>query len=717
MTAQSVHKRDPVDPASSPETAFGVGRLHSPFALIWGAVGFGLSVLVLFALAVFAMFLLARAQQIEEAQLTTDLVQGSITRMLDSAESLIMTIATAAEQVQAQGTEGQRTVEPIPSWETVETIANRSIRFSPYIRQLVVVSTDGTVLADTSARTRGQHLDIDALNLAEQPWRTYAPSSLFRGFLIGKEIPGRFLPLTGHTTPPSSRTIVPMAMIATSDIMVIAAINPSSLRRVLEQVHRDPVRSVGLTALDGKPILSLDLDGNDIMAASDVPVAQAVAAGVEQAIFTVPGGLSIIAMSTHFPFTVVAVLTDRDSVLVWLNANGAILFWGFIAAIGLIVIGTLLLRETLRRLRLESRLSLLSLTEAVFAHSAEPMLIVDQGRQIQAANPAFLRATGSPIETVIGAPVTRFLSSGPAPSGDSGMHSEQQALPFWYLQSETGAPRATEYREAPLSSDTMILTLNDITDRIESEQALRAAAQRAELASRAKSEFLASMSHELRTPLNAILGFSEIIRDEVFGPVGSEQYVAYLQDILASGTHLRDIINDLLDLAKIEAGSFDLDPEVLNISDEIRTCCRLVNKRASDSNLELTVDIGDDLPALYTDQQVFRQLMFNLLSNAIKFTPAGGSVTASAGCTPNVGFWVAVRDTGVGIAKKDQARIFDAYERAVNTNTRYIQGSGLGLALVKSMIELQGGSIQIESTVGKGSIFTLVFPNNLARPG
>jgi len=716
MTAQSVHKRDPVDPAPSPETTLGVGRLRSPFSLIWGSVGFGLSVLLLFAFAVFAMFMLARTQQIEEAQLTTNLVEGSITRMLDSAESLIMTIAAAAEQVRTQGTEGQHTVEPIPDWETVETIANRSIRFSPYVRQLVVVSADGTVLADTLARTRGQRLDIGALELSEQPWRMYTSSSLFRRILIGKEIPGRFLPLTERTPPPSSRTIVPMALIAAPDIMVIAAINPSSLRRVLEHVHRDPVGSVALTALDGSPILSLSLDGRDAIAASNAPVAQAVASGAEQAIFTVPGGLSIIAMSTHFPFTVAAVLTDRDSALVWLNANSAILFWGFVAAIGLIVIGTLLLRETLRRLRLESRLSLLSLTEAVFAHSAEPMLIVDQNRRIQAANPAFLRATGSPIETVIAAPVARFLSSGPASDDDSDEPSDQQALPFWYLQSETGPPRATEYREAPLSSDTMILTLNDITDRIESEHALRAAAQRAELANRAKSEFLASMSHELRTPLNAILGFSEIIRDEVFGPVGSKQYLAYLQDILASGTHLRDIINDLLDLAKIEAGSFDLDPEVLNISDEIRTCCRLVNKRASDSHLDLTVDIGDDLPALYTDQQIFRQLMFNLLSNAIKFTPAGGSVTASAGCTPDVGFWVAVRDTGVGIAEQDQARIFDAYERAVNTNTRTIQGSGLGLALVKSMIELQGGSIHIESTVGEGSVFTLIFPNHLTRP-
>lgn len=682
--------------------------MRHPLAV--GTVVLGAVVMLFFALGGLGVFLLAREQQLQSARLTASLVEDGLTRTLDSAKSLLLTVRPTIQHV--------REAHPLaasgePDWKTVEIITGRSLRFSPFIRQLVIADGAGRVIMDTHGGTTGEMLDVDALGLTEDARDTLLASSLFQGFMVGKEIPGRFLPTISETAtaaPSSPRSLIPTALFASRDILAVAAINPASLRQILGHANQGPVASVCLMDMAGKTLL-----GSGNTAHCDIPAVRsaikaAAASGASHTIQPIPGGRAIVALSSRYPVAVVSLIWHKDSVATWFAANRVIVFWGFVAAIGVVAAGALLMRETLHRLRLENRLALVSLTEAVFAHSAEAMLIIDRSRLIQAANPAFLQATGYPTEAVVKAPTEAFLS----PARDASRHPE--ALPYWHLRCRDGMIRAVEYREAPLTRDALILTLNDITERIASQRALEAAVQRAELANQAKSEFLASMSHELRTPLNAILGFSELVQEEVLGPVSPPKYLEYMRDIHQSGAHLSNIINDLLDLAKIEAGSFDLDPENIDVKTEILTCCRLVSLRAENHGLDLASEIDDDLPCLFTDRQVFRQMMFNLLSNAIKFTPSGGAIRVGAHHFKGGPLHVFVRDTGIGISPNDQSRIFHAYERALNTETRKIQGSGLGLSLVKSMIETQGGSVLLKSKVGRGSTFTLVFPAGALRP-
>jgi len=251
-------------------------------------------------------------------------------------------------------------------------------------------------------------------------------------------------------------------------------------------------------------------------------------------------------------------------------------------------------------------------------------------------------------------------------------------------------------------------------DLVEAKEEADAARVRADAANRAKSEFLASMSHELRTPLNAILGFSEVMRDETLGPVGSPRYRDYARDIHASGRHLRDLVNDLLDLARIEAGHMELSTEPLDLGREIRICVDLFRARATEAGLLLTWEVPPAMPPTIADQRALRQILYNLLSNAIKYTPAGGAVRLTAAATDDH-ITIAVSDTGPGIDKAYHELVFSAYGRIVNVETRNIEGTGLGLALVKALMERHGGSVALESAPGQGATFILCFPRD-GRP-
>ncbi|WP_299444012.1 ATP-binding protein [uncultured Rhodospira sp.] len=235
----------------------------------------------------------------------------------------------------------------------------------------------------------------------------------------------------------------------------------------------------------------------------------------------------------------------------------------------------------------------------------------------------------------------------------------------------------------------------------------------ADAANMAKSEFLASMSHELRTPLNAILGFSEVIRDEVFGPLTDPRYRSYVADIHNSGCQLRDLVNDLLDLARIEAGRLELAPETLDVAFEVGACVDLFRERAREAGLTLIRDWGRDLPPLWADPRALRQALNNLISNAIKYTPRGGSVRVAVRALADR-MEIAVADTGIGIDKEFHDLVFSAYGRVINVETRNIEGTGLGLSLVKALMDQHGGTVTLESRQGEGSTFTLVFP---MRPG
>jgi signal transduction histidine kinase len=255
---------------------------------------------------------------------------------------------------------------------------------------------------------------------------------------------------------------------------------------------------------------------------------------------------------------------------------------------------------------------------------------------------------------------------------------------------------------------------NHAAELAEAKERAEEARLQADAANVAKSEFLASMSHELRTPLNAILGFSEVLRDEVFGPVGLERYRVYAGDIHDSGCHLRDLVNDLLDLARIESGRAVLAPTPLDIEAETTACAHLFRERASARKLKLVVACEAGLPMVTADQRAMRQILNNLLSNAVKYTPSGGEVLLEARPAPG-GVEIAVSDTGIGIDKKFHDLVFSAYGRVINVQTRNIEGTGLGLSLVKVLMDQHSGTVTLDSRRGHGATFTLFFPDDPGR--
>jgi CheY-like chemotaxis protein len=228
-----------------------------------------------------------------------------------------------------------------------------------------------------------------------------------------------------------------------------------------------------------------------------------------------------------------------------------------------------------------------------------------------------------------------------------------------------------------------------------------------ERASRHKSEFLASMSHELRTPLNAIIGFSEVLLDEMFGDV-NERQALYLNDILTSGRHLLSLINDILDLSKIEAGKMELEPSTFSLPAVLEAGITMVRERATNHGITLGLDVGPGVGTVEADERKVKQVVFNLLSNAVKFTPDGGRVDVAARCN-GASVEVAVRDSGIGIDPADQERIFEEFQQAGQR-----EGSGLGLALARNFVALHGGRLWVESEVGAGSTFTFSLPTRSA---
>ncbi len=234
---------------------------------------------------------------------------------------------------------------------------------------------------------------------------------------------------------------------------------------------------------------------------------------------------------------------------------------------------------------------------------------------------------------------------------------------------------------------------------------------RAEEANQSKSEFLANMSHELRTPLNAINGFSDIMKKEMFGPLGDTRYKEYVNDILFSGQHLLSLINDILDMSKIEAGKMTLNTEPMIMSDMIGQVIRIVRGRADENRLKLVYE-GAQTPEIQADPRAVKQILLNLTTNAIKFTPEGGMVRISVE-PKSAGLIIHVSDTGIGISQEDIARLAQPFEQIDSQHSRQHEGTGLGLALSKSLVELHGGNFRISSVVGEGTTVTFTLPTTV----
>ncbi|HEV2161069.1 MAG TPA: ATP-binding protein [Stellaceae bacterium] len=272
-----------------------------------------------------------------------------------------------------------------------------------------------------------------------------------------------------------------------------------------------------------------------------------------------------------------------------------------------------------------------------------------------------------------------------------------------------GGGRHIRIWEAKTSEGGIVGVYVDVTESKRAESELRHAKEAAESANRSKSLFLANMSHELRTPLNAIIGFSEVIQGEMMGPLGDHRYRDYSRDIHNAGKHLLDIINDILDMSKIESGKFKLDAEWTDLGELVEGVLHMVHARAREAGLTLHAAAGG-LPSVFCERRVLRQVLLNLISNAIKFTPSGGRIDINGTTTAEGGIMVSVTDTGIGIAPQDIPLALMPFGHVELTLSRAHGGVGLGLPLSQRLAELHGGRLQVESTVGRGTTVSVTLP-------
>ncbi|HSE78773.1 MAG TPA: PAS-domain containing protein [Alphaproteobacteria bacterium] len=305
--------------------------------------------------------------------------------------------------------------------------------------------------------------------------------------------------------------------------------------------------------------------------------------------------------------------------------------------------------------------------------------------------------------------------------------------------------RTVEVIHQPLSDGGAVATFTDVSERERTQQALRSSEERlrerikeleetrrrlenqgeelsrlaanlsrardeAETASRTKSEFLANMSHELRTPLNAIIGFSEMMKGEIYGPIGDPRYRAYANDVHDSGRHLLALINDILDLSKVEAGRLELHESAVDIADVVVVCERLVHERARHGGVALEVAVATPSPRLFADEIKLKQVLLNLMTNAVKFTPAGGRVTVRAEIAAGGKLQLVVEDTGIGMRQDEIPLALQPFRQVDNAFTRKYPGTGLGLPLAKGLVELHGGELAIASAAEKGTTVTVTLP-------
>ncbi len=286
---------------------------------------------------------------------------------------------------------------------------------------------------------------------------------------------------------------------------------------------------------------------------------------------------------------------------------------------------------------------------------------------------------------------------------------------------QVGDGRWAQIRASRQPQGCTTISAVDVSDIKQSEIAARAELDRgaraariavleAENVNRAKSAFLTNMSHELRTPLNAIIGFSDIIKDEVMGPAGVAKYREYAGDISDCGRHLLHLINDILDLSKVEAGKLDIEESAADVAQLVDSCVAVIEQQAQSGDLAIHKTLPARLPALRVDERRFRQILLNLLSNAIKFTGPGGMVEVEVSTAADRGLAITVSDSGIGIAEDDIPMALAPFCQVENPMTRKHDGTGLGLPLTKALIELHGGTLELTSTVGVGTAVTAWFP-------
>jgi len=444
--------------------------------------------------------------------------------------------------------------------------------------------------------------------------------------------------------------------------------------------------------------------------ALSVELATPITPGFEALVFKASRGIEDIYELTYirkdgsrFP-AVVSVTALRD-------AQNAI--------IGYLLIGT----DNTARKEVEASQSLLDqrlrdqqfYTRSLFESNIDALMTTDPQGIISDVNQQMIALTGRTRDELIGAPCKKFFTDPVrADAAIKRVLIEHKVSNFELtVRAQNGKETVVSYNAATIHDrdrklQGVFAAARDVTDLKRFERALQDKNE-LEHAGRMKSEFLANMSHELRTPLNGIIGFSEFLVDEKPGKLNDKQK-EYLNDILNSGRHLLQLINDVLDLSKVEAGKMELFPEAFTLSKAVDEVCAIVSPLAKKKNITIHSEIAPQVESITLDQQKFRQVLFNLLSNAVKFTDNEGRVEIIAGLHEANRLRLQVRDTGIGIRQEDFEKLFVEFKQLDSGSARRYEGTGLGLTLTKKIVEFQNGSIKVESEPGKGSTFTVILP-------
>lgn len=360
----------------------------------------------------------------------------------------------------------------------------------------------------------------------------------------------------------------------------------------------------------------------------------------------------------------------------------------------------------------------ISLLTSVFDVSEVGIIVTDQNQRVVRVNDSFVRIYGWQRDDLIGQEFSSFLveedqDQARSNHDDFMTHGGRNSGEMRLCRKDGNIANAlftTAALELSNGRRFQVTTIMDITLRKQMEMTLRLAKEQADTANQAKSTFLANMSHELRTPLNAIIGFSEMMIKETFGALANEKYKEYLGDIHLSARHLLEIINEVLDMSKIEAGRTQLDEELFDVSQMVSAVSRMMASRAFSAGLKIVEDIDDDLPPLFADPRLVRQILINLVGNAVKYSNEGGTIGIRAYLTKYNTLHIVVSDEGVGIPKERIAEALEPFGQ-VSKPSDSRGGTGLGLPLAKAMTELHGGSLSLESDLGKGTIVTVEFPD------
>jgi signal transduction histidine kinase len=360
-----------------------------------------------------------------------------------------------------------------------------------------------------------------------------------------------------------------------------------------------------------------------------------------------------------------------------------------------------------------------SLLQSTLENIGEGLSVFDSQGRLVAWNYRFRELLDLPADLAVGATLNDILTH-QAIRGDFGRDEPEaevaRRLDLFYRDVPTTkervmlAGRTLQIRRRAMPNGAVISIYSDVTEIKASERKLIEARSQAEAASRAKGDFLANMSHELRTPLNAIIGFSEVISNELFGPIANEKYLEYIKDIHTSSLHLLSIINDVLDMSKIEAGKVELSKEIVQIQNVISEVIRMVHEKARSRDIELIAQLPDQEIEIWADERSMKQIFLNLLSNAIKFSREGGQIyVRNTADRPDVAV-LEIEDHGIGMNEEEQQLALQPFGQAKPVITRNYDGTGLGLPITKGLVEAHGGTLTIDSRAGRGTIVRIVLP-------